>query len=273
LGADDGAGIWMLLNMIKAKVPGTYVFHVGEEKGGMGSRAFLKEEPHFLEKFDRAIAFDRADNFEIIITQGGVSCASAEFGKALANELYTADKSLKYENSHKGTFTDTKVYNGVIPECVNIGVGYMFQHGPDEYQDVEHLTKLLNAAIMVNWENLKPVRKVPVSIPSAKDYSFPGVQSKFPSSQSRFPNGFTQMDDYDYENDKIRDKPSNNPPKTQTKGPSVPIEEEIFLMAYDEIENLCMEDPEIAAEAIRHLLVTLEMEKAKNETLTRLYMT
>ena len=38
LGADDAAGVWLMLNMIDARVPGTYVFHRGEERGGKERR-------------------------------------------------------------------------------------------------------------------------------------------------------------------------------------------------------------------------------------------
>lgn len=38
LGGDDTAGIWIMLQMIKANIPGHYIFHRGEECGGIGSR-------------------------------------------------------------------------------------------------------------------------------------------------------------------------------------------------------------------------------------------
>jgi hypothetical protein len=36
LGADDGAGVFLMLEMIDANVEGTYIFHRGEERGGWG---------------------------------------------------------------------------------------------------------------------------------------------------------------------------------------------------------------------------------------------
>src|SRR3546814_4503361 len=38
LGADDGAGLWIMLGMIAAAFPGLYLFHRGEEQGCLGSR-------------------------------------------------------------------------------------------------------------------------------------------------------------------------------------------------------------------------------------------
>jgi hypothetical protein len=47
LGADCGAGVWIMVNMIGRGVPGLYVFHRGEESGGQGSTYFAK---HMLDK-------------------------------------------------------------------------------------------------------------------------------------------------------------------------------------------------------------------------------
>jgi hypothetical protein len=59
LGADNAAGVWLLLNMIDAKVPGSYIFHRGEECGGIGSGGMAVHHRTFLEQFKYAIAFDR----------------------------------------------------------------------------------------------------------------------------------------------------------------------------------------------------------------------
>ena len=34
LGGDDGTGVWLMLELIKAGVPGLYIFHRAEEVGG-----------------------------------------------------------------------------------------------------------------------------------------------------------------------------------------------------------------------------------------------
>lgn len=158
LGADDGAGVWLLLKMIRNEKPGTYIFHRGEERGGIGANAMLSSCKDWLGQFDLAVAFDRADNFEIITHQGGQRCASDKFGNALIEQL--ANHGRKYELSTRGTFTDTKVYRKIIPECINVGVGYKFQHGPDEYLDYRHLTTLLDAVLDVDWDAL-PVDRDP----------------------------------------------------------------------------------------------------------------
>jgi hypothetical protein len=157
LGADDGVGIWIMLNMIIEKVPGTYIFHTGEECGGLGAYACLKSRPEWLERFDRAIAFDRPNDYEVITVQGGMKCASDTAGIYLAKEL--SKHNLSYEVSDRGVFTDTKVYAHIIPECFNIGVGYYSQHSPDEQLDYNHAKNLLDACLVLDWEKIPTVRE------------------------------------------------------------------------------------------------------------------
>jgi len=59
LGADDGAGIWLMLNMIKSNIPGLYIFHKDEEIGCLGSNYIMHHKPEALSGIKYAIAFDR----------------------------------------------------------------------------------------------------------------------------------------------------------------------------------------------------------------------
>lgn len=162
LGADDGAGIYILLKMIEAGVKGTYIFHRGEEKGAISAHAIKSKHVDFLKKFNACIAFDRPGTDEVIIIQGGSECASKEYGNSLAVAL--SKQGLTYQTSTKGVFTDSKVYRSIIPECINIGVGYYDQHTNGEYQDWGHLITLTNVVCAVDWDALKP-KRVPVPEP------------------------------------------------------------------------------------------------------------
>lgn len=160
LGADDGAGVWIMLNMIAANVPGKYMFHRGEEKGGIGSRWIARERKEWLRaNFDRAIAFDRKATHSIISHQGGVRGCSTEFVDALAAELNRLDDSFMYTGDETGTFTDTKSYFSYIPECTNISVGYYDQHGSSERLDVNHIRRLLSVALLLDWSKLPTKRE------------------------------------------------------------------------------------------------------------------
>jgi hypothetical protein len=61
LGADDKAGVTILLSMIENQIPGLYYFFVGEEIGRLGSR-FAVESDEFKKygkRIKNVISFDR----------------------------------------------------------------------------------------------------------------------------------------------------------------------------------------------------------------------
>lgn len=150
LGADCTVGVWLMMHMIKAGVHGTYIFHVGEEVGGTGSKHIATKTPERLSQFDFAIAFDRKGTDEIITHQMMDRCASEAFAESLGNLLYP----LEYSASDGGTFTDTANYASIIPECTNISVGYYKQHQSAEYLDVKHACRLLDRLVAIDWSGL-----------------------------------------------------------------------------------------------------------------------
>lgn len=153
LGADNTAGVWLLTEMLEQGIPGTYVFHYGEEKGCEGSGALAKEHPDWLKKFVRAIAFDRRGTSSIITHQMGTRTCSDVFANALAYELggsYAPDKT--------GLYTDTSCYTHLIPECTNVSVGYDHEHTAAELLDVEHILWLRDQLHYVRWDELPTTR-------------------------------------------------------------------------------------------------------------------
>lgn len=158
LGADDGAGIWLMLEMIDAGVPGSYCFHVGEERGGIGSKGMADEHYQFLRGFDRAIAFDRRGTTSVITHQAGGKCCSDEFAAALAGMLNAHGHEFRPDAS--GIYTDTAEYTGLIPECTNLSCGYENEHSGAEMLDVEFLIRLRDALLQVDFEALPVARDV-----------------------------------------------------------------------------------------------------------------
>jgi hypothetical protein len=153
LGSDDGSGVWLLLQMIASEVPGAYVFHFSEERGGIGSKGVVDFYSGFLAQFDRAIAFDRRGTRSIITHQSCGKCCSDEFGLALASKL-----DMGHKLDETGVYTDTAEFTSIISECTNVSVGYESEHTPNEVQDVEYLLALRKACIKVDWEALPAVR-------------------------------------------------------------------------------------------------------------------
>jgi hypothetical protein len=257
LGADDGAGIYIMLRMIEKKVPGTYIFHVGEECGGVGSRAYLQKSKDKLEQFSRAIAFDRAchagNEPEVICTQGGQACASIEFGKALVAELNK--HSHKFSNdwvvSHKGTFTDTKVYRGVINECVNLSVFYANQHSDQEYLDVSNLESLVDVACSIKWDDLPTVRK-PEDTPIYQHNAW-----KNKPALDMYGYGDLSYDKYKApkDNKKKAKKPTLTP-----VSPTLSLMDEVMMFNLEELETMCVDSSETMARLMAKLI-------AKNQAL------
>lgn len=157
LGADDGAGIWLMLEMIKAQRPGLYIFHRSEEVGGLGSKWISKNNPGLLEGIKYAIAFDRKATHSVITYQRGGRCCSDDFAQALADKLNLTE-GLAYELDEGGVFTDTASYTEQIPECTNLSAGYYNEHTSRETLDVAHLLRLREALLTLDVTDLPAVR-------------------------------------------------------------------------------------------------------------------
>lgn len=149
LGADNAAGVWMLTEMIKAKIPGLYVFHRLEERGGQGAEFFLKNHQALLAGIEAAIAFDRKGKKSIITHQHFSRSASDKFAKSLAKQL-----NMGHEPDSGGMFTDTEVYREVISECTNVSVGYENAHWKDENLNMHYLVKLRDAMLKLDLGKL-----------------------------------------------------------------------------------------------------------------------
>jgi len=154
LGSDDTVGIWLALEMIKAAVPGVYVFHREEESGGGGSRWLAKEAAKFVGQFDCAIALDRAGYADVITYQSGGRCCSDAFADSVA-DLLGGD----FKSCDSGVFTDTANYVDLIGECTNLSVGYFKQHGPMEHTNLSFAASLRDALIAADWTKLVFKRK------------------------------------------------------------------------------------------------------------------
>lgn len=157
LGADDGAGVAILMHMMANGVRGYYAFTIGEECGGVGAKALGKDEA-FLAEFDRAVAFDRRDTTSVISHQGCGRCCSDAFAEALSDSLNAQGMLMMPDDT--GVYTDTAEFVDVIPECTNISVGYMREHSAQEAQDILFLRELADAVLGVDWENLPTERDI-----------------------------------------------------------------------------------------------------------------
>jgi len=161
LGADDKAGMTVMLYMIEKSVPGLYYFFIGEERGCVGSTRLSRvwNKTEFSNYITKCVSFDRRGTDSVITEQFYGVCCSIEFAKELSARLNSVDSSFKYSPDPTGIYTDSAQFTELIPEGTNISVGYYSEHTTSERQDINHLEKLCEAVCKIDWETLPIVRK------------------------------------------------------------------------------------------------------------------
>ncbi len=164
LGADDKAGVTVMLYMIEKQVPGLYYFFLGEEVGCVGSKKVAeRQKTEKIPYINKVISFDRRGTDSIITFQASSRCCSDKFGEELSKRLNEVESTFKYKNDPTGVYTDSAQFVKIYPECTNISVGYYSEHTFSERQDIEHLTKLAEACAKIDWNTL-PVERDPSKV-------------------------------------------------------------------------------------------------------------
>lgn len=153
LGADDKAGIVLLMYMIENNVSGLYYFFIGEESGSIGSKVVSSnfDTISYMKDLKRCIAFDRRGISSVITQQSGVECCSRDFANRLIMHYNRQGISLKKDNT--GIFCDSGSFIGKM-ECTNISVGYYNEHTTDEILNIRYLDMLCKASIKIKWNDL-----------------------------------------------------------------------------------------------------------------------
>lgn len=174
LGADDKAGMVVLLYMIKKQIPGIYYFFLGEERGCIGSSDVSEnwENLEISKRITKVVSFDRRGTGSIITEQFGGVCCSDEFAKELASRLNAVDSEFHFRPDPTGIYTDSAQFIDLVPECTNISVGYYNEHTGSETQDIHFLRKLCQAVVKIDWESL-PIKRDPSQKWSSDYYHYP----------------------------------------------------------------------------------------------------
>jgi hypothetical protein len=97
--------------------------------------------------------------------------------KLFQKNLNLANDTFEYKNDPTGILTDSVQFISIYSECTNISVGYRSEHTFSETQDIEHLEKLAEACLKVNWNSL-PVERDP-SKSEYKSYGRYGGYSQY----------------------------------------------------------------------------------------------
>ena len=185
LGADDKAGMTVILYMIEKRIPGLYCFFIGEEVGCIGSGKACDDD--VFKNYDRMVSFDRRGIKSIITYQSSKRCCSDEFATELSNQLNRHGMSMEPDDT--GVYTDSAEFVHVIPECTNISVGYYKEHTHFEHQDIDHLVRLCIAVCKIDWEIL-PTKRDPNKIDyksySYKSYGYSTYDKEYKKSESGY---------------------------------------------------------------------------------------
>jgi len=161
LGADDKAGVTIMINLMSEGVPGLYYFFMGEESGCVGSSSLSrvyksKVESGVLPQVNKCIAFDRRGYDSIITEQMSSECCSDVFAKDLAAKLN--EYGFWFKPDPTGIYTDSAEFTDVISECTNLSVGYFSEHTTSEKQDLEFLELFAITLTKIDWEKLQVFR-------------------------------------------------------------------------------------------------------------------
>ena len=198
LGADDKAGVTVMLHLMENNIPGLYYFFIGEEVGcigsGLASSMSIKD---FKDKYDRIISFDRRGTDSVITYQSSKRCCSDDFADALARQLNLY--GMKYKKDEGGIYTDSAEFTDIIPECTNISVGYYKEHTVNETQDIQHLEDLAMACLLVDWEKLPTQRDMTKK--EYKSYGYNNYGSGYISNTHNSKSNDWRRRDYGYHYD------------------------------------------------------------------------
>ena len=153
LGADDKAGMTVLLTMIEAGIPGIYGFFLAEEIGLMGSDFATHEDEwkELMTHVKSVISFDRKGTSSIITHQGGKRTCSKRYADQLSNAF--SEQGLFLKPDKHGSSTDSLSFFRMDKrlQCTNISVGYGNAHSVKEYQDIAYLERLCKAVTHMKW--------------------------------------------------------------------------------------------------------------------------
>jgi hypothetical protein len=155
LGGDNKVGCAILINMIRANIPGNYYFYCGEEVGRLGSEyhnSKINNEDYLL-----AVAFDRKDIGSICNYQRGIKLANDELVDFLITELNKTGYT--FFKDHFGLSCDTFSFNEKVNNCINISTGVYGEHTTGEKIDLDYYKSLQNCVLGVDWRKVEELSK------------------------------------------------------------------------------------------------------------------
>jgi len=140
LGADDRAGVAIILNLLKEvgdyrEVPPLkFIFTVGEEDRQYGAESI---DPDFFEDVSFGISLDRKNCKDIVYKSNSKEYSNLEFAERVAR---VSSRIFSEENAFvpcQGSISDLRVWSEKDTRpCVNLSVGYFDEHTDKERLDL-----------------------------------------------------------------------------------------------------------------------------------------
>ncbi|ABU97004.1 peptidase [Thermus phage P74-26] len=146
IGADDKAGISLILYLQEHFPEASYALFVGEEVGLVGAKQaahFMRRGAWVLDDPLIMVSLDRKGNSDLVYHQLGVPTASYDFALWLGGLLGLTPA--------EGVFTDSAAFKDLIPHCLNLSVGYENPHTNEELQDLTFLDHLASKLLFLDW--------------------------------------------------------------------------------------------------------------------------
>lgn len=143
LGADDRAGVCIILELLKMGHHPTVIFTHGEETGGIGAHALAHDYPKPLFNANYLIEIDRRGKNEVVFYNNHTPEMCALFTK------YGFEVNI-------GTFSDVCILSSAWRIMgANVSAGYYNEHTPFEYvnlDDMQSTIDKLDKFMRMNYE-------------------------------------------------------------------------------------------------------------------------
>jgi hypothetical protein len=146
LGADDRAGIAIIMNILKELKPRDFTgtlkiaFTVEEEIGQYGAENI---DNSFFDDIDCAISLDRRHASDIVTRSGYQDYCSPEFGQffeRVSRGMFGPDDGYRCV---QGGISDLRVWSEQSVDSVNLSVGFYNEHTSGEYLNVQEWERTL----------------------------------------------------------------------------------------------------------------------------------
>lgn len=191
LGADDRAGIYCIMQLLKKGLRPTIIFTCGEERGATGAAELVRKYNKPLSKLKYIIELDRMGSNDCVF----YNCYNKKFEDYVESFGFT---------TAFGTFTDISIICPIWKVAgVNVSVGYYDEHSHIEtlhvnqmFATIKRVEKMLKAA---NDAPTFKYKKSPYNFSNKYSVAYPVEEEYWFADESRKSTcSFCGYTDYDY---------------------------------------------------------------------------